>query len=101
MLQASCKTAHRHLYTRAFRYSLHVHTQPPQHITQGIENKAMICGFANNKRSKILSITLKLVSIKCTFYYGTQEFAYEKTYKNNQYHLYLQQIGECEQVKLK
>ena len=54
----------------------------------------MKCGFANNKRSKILSITLKLVSIKCTFYYGTQEFAYEKTYKNNQYHLYLQQIGE-------
>lgn len=41
----------------------------------------MKCGFANNKRSKILSITLKLVSIKCTFYYGTQEFAYEKTYK--------------------
>ena len=61
----------------------------------------MKCGFANNKRSKILSIILKLVSIKCTFYYGTQEFAYEKTYKNNQYHLYLQQIGECEQVKLK
>ena len=37
--------------------------------------------LAYNKRSKILSITLKLVSIKCTYYYEMQENLKEKAYK--------------------